>query len=73
MRVGDRGGFKRCLRQAGRLGGLMPEAGVGEEACSALRVMDDRDFEEPVSRALAAEQLSNRPGGVRDTAQSVTS
>ena len=51
----------------------MPEAGVGEEAGSALRVMDDRDFEEPVSRALAAEQLSNRPGGVRDTAQSVTS
>src|SRR5262249_7162218 len=55
--VGDRGGFQRCLGHAGRLSGLMPEAGVGEKAGSALRVVDDCDLEERVGRALAAAQL----------------
>ena len=66
MRVSDGGGFERCLGEAGRLGGLMPEAGVGQEAGSALRVVDDRDFEERVSRALAAGQLPGQEGEVGD-------
>ena len=62
MRVGDGGGFERCLGEAGRLGGPMPEAGIGEEAGSALRVVDDRDFEERAGRALAAGQLPGEEG-----------
>ena len=66
MRIGYGGGFEGCLGEAGRLGGPAPEAGVGEEARSALRVMDDRDFEERVRRALAAEQLLGQEGEVGD-------
>ena len=44
VRVGDGGGLQRCLGQAGRLGGSVPEAGVGEKAGSALGVVNDRDF-----------------------------
>ena len=57
MRVGHGGGFEDRLREAGRLGGPVPEGGVGEEARPALRVMDHRDFEARVRRALVAEQL----------------
>jgi hypothetical protein len=56
VRVGNGGGFQCCL------GGLMPEAGVGEKAGAALGVMDDRDFEERVSSALAAGQLLDEEG-----------
>ena len=51
MRVGDSGGRQRCLGEAGRLGRLVPEAGVGEKAGAALRVVDDRDLEERVRPA----------------------
>jgi hypothetical protein len=57
VRVGDGGGFEGGLGEAGRLGGLAPEGGVSEEARSALGVLDDRDFEDRVRRALADEQL----------------
>ena len=57
MRVGYGRGFEGRLGEAGRLGGLAPEAGISKEARSALGVMDDRDFEERVRRARAAEQL----------------
>jgi hypothetical protein len=63
VRVGDRGGFQCRLGDAGRGGGLAPEAGVGQEAGPALRVMHDRDLEEPVGRHLVAEQL---PGEERE-------
>ena len=53
VRVGDRGGFQLCLGEAGRLGGLPPEAGVGEQAGAALRVVDNRDLKERVPGALA--------------------
>ena len=66
MRIGYGGGFQRCLGQAGRCGGLMPEAGVGEKAGPALRVVDDRDLEEPVGRDLPAEQLLGEEGEVGD-------
>ena len=52
--------------KAGRCGGLMPEAGVGEKAGPALRVVDDRDLEEPVGRELPAEQLLGEEGEVGD-------
>src|SRR6516165_4766723 len=66
MRVGDGGGFQRRLGQAGRPGGPVPEAGVGEKASSALGVVDDRDFEEPLSGDYAAEQLPGEEGQVGD-------
>src|SRR5215469_3053195 len=66
VRVGDGGGFQRRLGQAGSLGGLVPEAGVGEEAGSALGVVDDRDLEEPLSGDYAAEQLPGEEGQVGD-------
>ena len=44
----------------------MPEARVGEKAGSALGVVDDRDFEEPLSGDLAAEQLPSQEGQVGD-------
>src|SRR5271166_2112272 len=66
VRVGDGGGFEGCLGEAGRLGGLAPEAGIGEEARSALRVVDDRDFEKRVQGALAAEQLPGEEAEVGD-------
>ena len=66
MRVGYGGGFEGCLEEAGRLGRPAPEAGVGEKARSALGVVDDRDFEERVSQALAAEQLLGQEGEVGD-------
>src|SRR5262249_51465585 len=65
VRVSDGGGFERLLGAAGRLGGLVPEAGVGEKAGSALGVMDNRDFEEIV-RDLVAEQLLGEEGEVFD-------
>src|SRR5580700_1913332 len=55
-RVGDGGGFQRRLGQARRFGCLMPEVRVGEQAGSALGVVDDRDLEEPVGLELGAEQ-----------------
>ena len=58
------GGCQRCLGQPGRFGGLVPEAGVGELAGAALGVVDDRDFEQPVVRVLAAEQLPGEEGEV---------
>jgi hypothetical protein len=60
VRVGDRGGFQRRLGEAGRLGGLMPEAGVGEKAGPALRVVDDRDLEEPVAATCPPNSCSAR-------------
>ncbi len=65
IRVGDRGDLQCRLVEAGRLGGPMPVAGVGEKAGSALRVVDDRDFEEPVVRDLAG-QLLGEVGEVGD-------
>jgi hypothetical protein len=44
--------------------GLLPEAGVGEEAGSALGVVDDRDLEEAVVLELALEQLLGEEGDV---------
>ena len=61
--VGYGGGFEGRLGEAGRLGGPVPEAGVGEEARSALRVMDDRDFEE---RVRPVEQLLSQVGEVAE-------
>ena len=80
MRVGDGGSFQRCLGQAGRLGSLVPEAGVGQKAGSALGVVDDRDLEQPVVCVLAAEQLPGEEGeegnvvddGLGDPAAGVT-
>ena len=66
MRVGDGEGFQRRLGQASCLGGLAPVAGVGEKPGCARRVVDDRDFEERVSRALAAEQLLGEEGDLVD-------
>jgi len=60
VRVGDGGGLQRRLRDSGRLGGLAPEIGVSEKTGSALSVVDDRDLEERVCRALTAEQLPAR-------------
>ena len=57
VRVGDRGGLQCCLGEAGRLGRLVPEAGVGEKPGPALRVVDNSDLEESVRPRLAAEQL----------------
>jgi hypothetical protein len=79
VRVGHGGGFEGCLGEPGRLGGPAPEAGVGEEARAALGVMDDRDLEERVGRALAAEQLLGQEGeegdvvddGLRDASSGV--
>jgi len=62
VRVGDGGGLQRRLGDSGRLGGLAPEIGVGEKTGSALRVVDDRDLEERVCRALTAEQLLSKEG-----------
>ena len=62
MRVGDGGGLQRRLGDSGRLGGLAPEIGVSEKTGSALRVVDDRDLEERVCRALTAEQLLSEEG-----------
>ena len=56
MRVGDRGGFQGGLGESRRRCGLMPEAGIGEEAGAALRVVDDRHLEQPVVRQLFAGQ-----------------
>ena len=56
MRVGDHGGCQRRIR----------EAGGGEKAGCALRVVDDRDFEERVCRVLAAEQLLGEEGDEGD-------
>ena len=44
----------------------MPEAGVGEEAGPALRVVDDRDLKEPVDRDLPGEQLLGEEAEVGD-------
>src|SRR5262245_17187808 len=44
----------------------MPEAGVGEKAGAALRVVDDRDLEETVRKDLLAEQLPGQVGEVGD-------
>jgi len=63
VRIGNRGGFQCRLGDAGRGGGLAPEAGVGQETGPALRVVHDRDLEEPVGRHLVAEQL---PGEERE-------
>ena len=57
MRVEYGRGFEHRLGASGYLGELSPEVGVGEEAGSALGVVDDRDFEECLSVALAAQQL----------------
>jgi hypothetical protein len=54
------------LGLAGRLGGLMPVAGVGEKPGSALRVVHDRDLEEPAALELLAEQLLGQEGEVVD-------
>ena len=54
---------ERRFGEAGRLGGLVPEAGVGEKAGSALGVVDNRDFEQIV-RDLVAEQLLGEEGEV---------
>jgi hypothetical protein len=64
--VGDRRGFQRRLGQAGCLGGLAPEAGVGQEAGAALGVVDDSDLEETVRKDLSAEQLPGEVGEVGD-------
>src|SRR5215467_879793 len=45
VRVGDGGRFEYRLVDPGRRGSLLPEAGVGEKAGPALRVVDDRDLE----------------------------
>ena len=66
MWVGDRRGFQRRLGQAGCLGGLAPEAGVGQEAGAALGVVDDSDLEETVRKDLSAEQLPGEVGEVGD-------
>ena len=66
VRVGDGGGLQCCLGQAGRLGRLLPEGGIGQKSGAALGVLDDRDFEEPVSLDLAAEQLLGEEGEVGD-------
>jgi len=66
VRVGDGGGFERCLGAPGCRGGLLPEGGVGEKAGSALGVVDDRDFEERVGPALAGEKLLAEEGDVGD-------
>ena len=66
VRVSDSGGFQRRLGQAGRLGGPVAEAGLGEKAGSALGVVDDCDFEEPVSGDLAADELPGEKGQVGD-------
>jgi hypothetical protein len=52
----------------GRLGGLLPEAGIGEEAGSALGVVDHRDFKEPLGLDHVAEQLPGEVGEVGDVA-----
>jgi len=44
----------------------VPEARVGEKPGAALGVVDDRDFEEPLSGDLAAEQLPGEEGQVGD-------
>ena len=44
----------------------MAEAGVGEEARPALRVVNDRDFETRVVRELPAEQPPAEEGEVGD-------
>src|SRR5499425_2970841 len=64
--VGDGGGFERRLGHAGRLGGAVPEGGVGEEPGAALGVVDDSDFEERGRRALAGEHLFGEEGEVGD-------
>ena len=66
VRVGDRGCLERSLGEAGRLRDLMPEAGVGEEAGSALGVVDHRDFEECGRGAFFAEQQLGEKGQVGD-------
>jgi len=66
VRVGDHRGFQVRLGAASRLGGLVPEARVGEQAGSALRVVDDRDLEQRVGRDLVAEQLLGEEGEVGD-------
>jgi hypothetical protein len=65
MGVDDDGGFQRRVGEAGRLGGLAPEVGVGEEAGSALRVVDDGDFEERVGIGAAEQLLGGRTRGTR--------
>src|SRR5215468_7979924 len=64
MRVGDGGGFQRGLGEAGLLSSPMPEPGVGEKPGPALGVVDDRDFEEPVSLDLAVEELLGEEGKI---------
>src|SRR6185312_16588996 len=44
----------------------MPEGRVGEEAGTALRVVDDRDLKEPVDRDLPGEQLLSEEAEVGD-------
>jgi len=66
VRVGDRGGLQRGLGQAGGLGGLVPEAGIGQETGAALGVVDDRDLEQAVIGELPREQL---PGEEREVGQ----
>jgi len=66
VRVGDRGGFQGGLGESRRRRGLVPEAGIGEEAGAALRVVDDRDLEQPVVRQLPAEQLLGEERQVGD-------
>jgi hypothetical protein len=52
------------LVHAGRLEGLAPEAGGGEEPGFALRVVNDRDLEAPVVRELPAGQPLAEEGEV---------
>src|SRR5262249_57527758 len=53
--------WRHGSRGRGGGGGVMAEGGVREKTGSALRVVDDRDFEERV-RFLAAEQAHGEEG-----------
>ena len=66
VRVADRGGFQRRLVRAGRLGGLAPEAGIGEEAGPALRMVNDRDFDALIAVHRPAGQPPAEEGEVGD-------
>jgi len=66
VRVSHRFVLQRCLGHPGRRGGLLPEARVGQEAGAALRVVNDRHFEQPVAVDLPGEHLLGQEGQVRD-------
>jgi hypothetical protein len=66
VRIGDGGGFEGRLVRAGRLGGLATEAGVGEEAGPALRVVNHRDFDALIPVHRPAGQPPAKEGEVGD-------